>query len=157
MEDNDHLLMRCVKWVEDNKLTPARNPTTFTKRDVGIHAGISTAKWRAMDDARNDRYNACNKLDRLLDSLNDEQRNAAYGRTALHWGCAHNRHSYVELKMFRAIPSSEYIAQVVVVTKQCVKMLDALLDDFNVLDKWDNTDVFNFLTNPDADIELEKK
>lgn len=48
VQQNSHLLQRSVEFIHTNKLTPALNPTTFTRRDVGIHAGISTPKWRAL-------------------------------------------------------------------------------------------------------------
>lgn len=151
IEKNGHLLQKAIEFYTVNNLTPARNPTTFTRRDVGIHAGISTKKWRAGCD---DRGAVAWRLNKLLDKLNAAQRKKAYGRAALHWGCVHNRDSYVELKMFRAIPTAAHVDMCLLVTKQCIKMLDALIDDIEVFATWDGTDVFNFITNPDAVVEV---
>lgn len=117
--DNGSLLLKSLEFVNDNGLTPALNPTTFTRRDVGIHAGISTPNIRKNNGVRR----IAGILDGILCSLNDKQKKELYGRTALHWGGAQGRDGYIEVKVFRAIPTVEHVATVTKVTQQIVKLV----------------------------------
>lgn len=115
-------LRQSVEFMRKNNLTPALNPTTFTRRDVGIHAGISSPAMLACHD----KYELCSRLNRALLSLNDKQRVKVYGRSALHWGGAHNRRAYFEIKVFKAIPTVEHVKMVERVTINIVKLMDYL-------------------------------
>lgn len=123
------LLCKSVQFMADSGLTPALNPTTFTCRDVGIHAGISTPKFRKA--GRDTAYTAVCALDRIIQSLNRAQKEEVYGRSALLWGGAHFRHSYVEIKVFRAIPEVEYVKRVAAVAVRMTTLLDWCLDHPN--------------------------
>ena len=139
---NGHLLTHCLGFIHKKELTPALNPTTFTCRDVGIHAGISTAKWRDAD--YNAQSKAVRKLADILYQLTDKQMDELYGRHELHWETAHNRYTYVELKMFRAIPELERVNGYIDVTIRCTKLLDWCLD--NPTTKLTNAQVYNYLS-----------
>lgn len=139
---NGHLLTHCLEFINKKQLTPALNPTTFTCRDVGIHAGISTAKWRS---ATHDKQSSSvYKLSAILYQLSDEQMDELYGRHELHWETAHDRYTYVELKMFRAIPTLERVNGYIDVTIRCTKLLDWCLD--NPTTKLTNEQVYNYLS-----------
>lgn len=139
---NGHLLTRCLEFISKKKLTPALNPTTFTCRDVGIHAGISTAKWRGTEYGK--QYSSARKLAGILYQLSDEQMDELYGRHELHWETAHKRDGYVELKMFRAIPQLERVNGYIDVTIRCTKLLDWCLD--NPTTELTNAQVYNYLS-----------
>ena len=146
VQQNSHLLQRSVEFIHANKLTPALNPTTFTRRDVGIHAGISTPKWRALRAEQN--YNRAdsvvNKLAHMLDNLSSQQKDELYGRHQLYWGTANNRHSYVELKMFRAIPEADRVSGYIDVAIRCTQLLDWCID--NKGKKLTQEQTYNFLS-----------
>lgn len=142
VEKNGHLLARCVDFIHETGLTPALNPTTFTCRDVGVHAGISTARWRSASYEA--QYISTGKLAGILYQLTDEQMDELYGRHELHWDTAHKREGYVELKMFRAIPESERINGYIDVTIRCTKLLDWCLD--NPTTKLTDEQVHNYLS-----------
>lgn len=127
---NGHLLQRTLDFMEKEALKPALNPTTFTRRDVGIHAGISTKKYRSADERA--RYSACARLATVLDSLTKNEKEELYGRSALHWGTAHQRNGYIEIKVFRAIPESERVRKYITTTIQMTKLLDFLIDNKGV-------------------------
>lgn len=130
VQAGEALLVKTLRFVHENGLVPALNPTTFTMRDVGIHAGISTPKFR---QARAVRGDATRKLNAALLSLNDDQRIALYGRDELHWGGANNRDSYVEVKTFRAIPTVEHALLVSAVASRIPDLLDFFLDHPNAV------------------------
>lgn len=137
----DALLVKTVKFVHDNKLVPALNPTTFTRRDVGIHAGISTPKLR-----KGGYGYAVQNLNRIILSLTDKQQDELYGRHIQHWGGAHDRRSYVEIKVFRAIPEIEHVEKVAQVAARMTQLLDYLIDHQGV-DKLKNA--YEFLSGKD--------
>lgn len=139
---NGHLLAHCLEFISKKNLTPARNPTTFTCRDVGIHAGISTAKWRSAE--RDKQSSSVYKLSGILYQLSRNQMDELYGRHELHWATAHNRYTYVELKMFRAIPELERVNGYIDVTIRCAKLLDWCLD--NPTTKLTDDQVYNYLS-----------
>lgn len=140
--ENGHLLTHCLEFISKKNLTPALNPTTFTCRDVGIHAGISTTKWReAGYDAQR---TSTRKLSSILYQLSDVQMDELYGRHELYWDTAHNRSTYVELKMFRAIPELERVNGYIDVTIRCTKLLDWCLD--NPTTELTNAQVYNYLS-----------
>ena len=122
-------LEQAIKFIHDNKLVPALNPTTFTRRDVGCHAGVSTAKYRALGDGA---YRICQRLNAILINLTDEQKKTLYNRTALLWGGAHARRGYIEIKTFRAVPEVEAVQKYIRVTGQIVKLVDILIDNQNL-------------------------
>lgn len=142
IKENGHLLAHCLEFISEKQLTPALNPTTFTCRDVGIHAGISTAKWRAAD--YNAKSKSSRKLAAMLYQLSAKQMDELYGRHELHWETAHNRNTYVELKMFRAIPKLERVNGYIDVTIRCTKLLDWCLD--NPTTKLTDDQVYNHLS-----------
>lgn len=117
-------LQKSVEFMRDSKLTPALNPTTATRRDVGIHAGISSAKQRASNGR-----GYIDSLCRILGSLNNAQMDELYGRHVLHWGTAHDRNKYIELKMFKAIPEVDRIKTYVAVVGRIIKLMDFLIDN----------------------------
>lgn len=133
-------LRASVQFMKDQGLTPALNPTTFTRRDVGIHAGISSPKMLASD-----KYSLCRRLNEALLSLNSKQRIAVYGRDQLHWGGAHCRNNYFEIKVFRAIPTMEHVDLVERTTMNIVKLMDFLADNPNAAPSADA--VFKFLSS----------
>lgn len=149
MLKNKHLLQKSVEFIRRNKLTPALNPTTFTRRDVGIHAGISTPKFRAAK--YDDKTNAVHKLHVMLNSLTSQQRVELYGRHALHWGTANMRTEYVELKMFKAIPEVDRVKGYIDVTIRCVHLLDWCLD--NPKKRLDRDQVYAYLSGDTAVID----
>lgn len=136
-------LLKAVTYIKENGLTPALNPTTYTRRDVGIHAGISTPKWNKCAD----QYHVALRLAAALEKLSTEQRDEVYGRHMLYWGTAHQKGTYIELKMFKAIPTIEHVNKVVAVTGQCVKLLDMLIDDPNLNPS--QAQVYKFLSSTD--------
>ena len=124
-------LEAAIQFIHDAGLKPALNPTTFTRRDVGCHAGVSTAKFRVMGGGR---WNAATasvveRLDKILLSLSDKQRAAVYNRSALHWGGCNHRGSYIEVKTFKAVPTIEAVQKYIRVSNQIVKLVDLLIDD----------------------------
>lgn len=138
-------LLQTVKFIHEAKLTPALNPTTYTRRDVGIHAGISTPKWNKLKgDAK---HEVGRRMAALLSNLTDNQKTELYGRHKLYWGTANVRAKYIELKQFKAIPTVEHVETVVRVTCQCVKLLDMLIDDPNLTPTQEQ--VYKFLSSTD--------
>ena len=127
VEQNGHLLQRAVEFINEKQLTAAGNCTTFTKRDIGIHAGISSAKFRAMGVYA--KSAVIERMAAVLNSLNHDERMELYGRTALHWGTASNRSTYVELKMFKSTTNVEQIKGYIKVVKKCIEMMDLFIDD----------------------------
>lgn len=127
MLKNKHLLLKCVEFVHRAKMTPALNPTTFTRRDVGIHAGISTPKFRSATYMQ--KVDAVYALSAILGKLSVAQKKEIYGRSALHWGTAYLRETYVELKMFKAIPEVAHVKRCIGVTVRCIDLLDWCLDN----------------------------
>lgn len=124
---NGSMLENTVKFVKAQKMTPALNPTTYSRRDVGIHAGISTEKFRKAEyDAK---YSATKRLDKIILSLSDKQKNELYGRSALHWGGAHYRETYIEVKVWKAIPDLEHVQKTVACAIRMTQLLDYLLDN----------------------------
>lgn len=134
-------LRQSVQFVKDNGLTPALNPTTFTRRDVGIHAGISTPNIRKGGE----HYDLSRRLNACLLSLNSKQRVAVYGRSELHWGGCQARTGYIEVKTFRAIPTLEHIDLVEKTTLNIVKLLKYL--EANPAAKPSPDGVFKFLSS----------
>lgn len=128
----ESLLVKTLQFVEEKGLKPALNPTTFTRRDVGIHAGISTPKLR-----KGDYGTAVRRLDKIIQGLTHAEMDELYGRHVLHWGGAHDRHSYVEIKVFRAIPELAHVQKVALVAARMAVLLDYLIDHPNV-NKLDN-------------------
>lgn len=123
-------LEAALKFVMDEGLKPALNPTTFTQRDVGCHAGISTPAFRAMD--RNGQSRIVNRLNAALTCLTKEQRVVVYNRPELLWGGANLRTGYAEIKTFRAVPTLEAVQKYVRVAGQIVKLMDILIADPNL-------------------------
>lgn len=136
-------LQKTVEFYRDEELTPALNPTTASRRDVGIHAGISTPKSR-----KGDPYGYSARLSGILADLTAKQKDELYGRHVLHWGYANARRDYIELKMFRAIPDVDQIKVYVTVVAQCVKLLDFLIDNPNVKSL---SNTYDFLSGKDAE------
>lgn len=141
------LLVETVKFVHAKGLVPSLKPTTFTCRDVGIHAGISTPAYRK---AVADGYYNVNLRGycAILKSLDPKQMDELYGRHVLHWGTAHARESYVEIKVFRAIPEVEYVEKVAAVACRMAKLLDYCLAHPNT-SKLKNA--YEFLRGDDAE------
>lgn len=149
-------LQQTIEFVEREGMKPARNPTTFTKRDVGIHAGLSTPKQRALGDGA--LRELCVKLSRALgehceygDNENKyeptkEQKELLYGRSELYWGSANARHKYIELKMFRAIPETERIKGYIQVVARVAKLVDWWIDNPEVANI---SNSFEFLSGQD--------
>lgn len=142
--DGNSTLQKTVEFYRDSKITPALNPTTASRRDVGIHAGISTAKSRKLRE----QYEIGGRLSRILSDLTKTQMDELYGRHTLHWGTANARQKYIELKMFRAIPEVDQIKVYIGVVAQCTKLLDFLIDNPNV-NALSNT--YAFLSGKDAE------
>lgn len=145
---NGHLLLKCVEFIHHSKLTPALNPTTFTRRDVGIHAGISTPKFRSATYGQ--KADAVCALSAILNNLSVEQKKELYGRSALYWGTAHLRESYVELKMFKAIPEVAHVQHCIDVTVRCIDLLDWCLD--NPYKKLNREQGYNYLSGKTNEI-----
>ena len=143
VQAGESTLLRTVKYIHKAKLTPALNPTTYTRRDVGIHAGISTPKWNKLKVEV--QYTVVKRMAALLDNLDDAQKTELYGRHKLYWGTANRKGKYVELKQFKAIPTVKHVEKVIRVTCQCVKLLDMLIDDANFSP--DRTQVYKFLSS----------
>lgn len=142
------LLVQTLKFIHDNGLKPALNPTTFTKRDVGIHAGISTPLYRKkMAEGRYYDVNLRGYCS-ILSSLTPKQMDEVYGRHTLHWGTAHARNSYVEIKVFRATPEVEYVEKVAAVACRMAKLLDFCLEHPNTSKL---TNAYEFLRGDDAE------
>lgn len=151
IEKDGALLVKAVQFIKDKGLTPALNPTTFTRRDVGIHAGISTEKYRTA--SCDERYAAVGLLAGILDKLAVEQKKELYGRSALHWGTASYRNTYVELKMFRAIPEVERVQGYVEVVKRCTVLLDMCIDNPQL--KMTGNEVYTFLSGNEVATKQE--
>lgn len=137
-------LQKTVEFYRDNKITPALNPTTASRRDVGIHAGISSPKSRKA----NANYPLADRMSGVLSSLTKKQMEELYGRSTLHWGTANARREYIELKMFRAIPEVDKIKVYIGVVAQCVVLMDWLLDNPNVKEI---SNAYDFLSGKDAE------
>lgn len=138
------MLRQSVQFMKDEGLNPALNPTTFTRRDVGIHAGISSPKMLACAD----KYGLCRRLDKALLSLSKDQRVKVYGRHELLWGGAHNRTGYFEIKVFRAIPTVDHVNLVERTTMNIVKLMDYLVDNPKAAPSADAVSKFLSSTRP---------
>lgn len=125
MLKNGSGLLRSIKFYDAQKLKPALNPTTFTKRDVGIHIGVSTPKSRMGGGG----YDLSRRLDGILTSLTNKQMDDCYGRHVLHWGTANARQGYIEFKMFRAIPTIEHVTRVQHIAAKLAELVDLLIDN----------------------------
>lgn len=134
-------LQQTVEFINDAGLDASTVPSTFTCRDIGIHAGISTPKSRAGCVAAQVRT-----LSNILFDLDNAQMRELYGRTALHWGTTKDRISYVELKMFKSVTDVDKIKGYIQVVAQCATLLDFLIDNPNVK-KLKNT--YAFLSGAD--------
>lgn len=127
------MLHASLKFIEANKLTPALNPTTFTRRDVGIHFGISTSRSRKLKGARYQSgtglYELSDRLSNILATLGQKQMDECYGRHQQHWGFCTPRDTYIEFKMCRAIPTLAHVQQLERVAVKCAELMDLLIDN----------------------------
>ena len=140
---------RTLQFFADNKLTCATNPTCFTCRDIGIHAGLSTPATRALGDGL---WQVTSRLDRILLSLNDKQRKKLYGRTELHWEAAHDRGTYIELKMFKSVPDLDVARGFLQVIQRVGVLADFLIANPEVR-SINNT--YEFLSGEDAEPRID--
>ncbi len=145
---DESLLERTLQFIEDNGIVPALNPTTYTKRDVGCHMGISTKKSRAAGVDKS--YELAQKLSKVLESLTNEQCDELYGRHALHWGTANSRGTYIELKMCKAIPHIERVRGYARLAAKCCELLDFFIDN----PKAKVTNGYEFLSGKSDKIEV---
>lgn len=141
-------LMDTLHFIENSKFTVAKNPTTFTMRDVGIHANISTKKFRDLtkhDQSRYDGegYRVTAALNELLMMESDAQREELYGRSRMYWGCANCRGKYIELKLFRSSADVKKVTGYVNVVSRIITLLDYLIDNPK---KRNVVDVYGFLS-----------
>lgn len=132
VDANTHLLEQTVRYVHEQGMKPALNPTTFTRRDVGIHAGISTPRLR--DGTI--KGGTVQRLDDIIQSLSQKERTDVYGRSKLLWGGAFLRGGYggrgtpyVEIKTFKAIPEVDRVQRYITTVKQMIVLLEWLHDN----------------------------
>lgn len=117
------LLRATVQFFADNDMVPAKNPTTFSRRDVGIHVNISTPKKRKSYDGYWGADPVLNKVNKALSSITRDQHDELYGRHDMHWGYGNNRGKYWEFKLFRSLPTLDRITTVETVTKNLLKLI----------------------------------
>lgn len=138
-------LQQTLEFVHDAGLTSALNPTTYTRRDVGIHAGLSTPAFRKYEG---DKYTLAKRLTEVLGRRCDDyygdgngkskyeptakQMDELYGRSKLYWGSAHIKADYIELKMFKSIPDVERIKGFIQVVARIAKLVDFMIENPNV-------------------------
>lgn len=126
VEAGNCTLLQTVEFIRDQGLKPALNPTTFSCTDVGIHGGLSTPKYRKY---RRQQDNVCPRLSDILKKLNKAHKIELFGRHELHWGYAHPRNGYIELKLFKAIPEVERVIGYIQVTMRMAALVDYLIDN----------------------------
>lgn len=136
-------LQQTLEFVHDAGLKSALNPTTYTRRDVGIHAGLSTPAYRAYGG---NKYELVRKLTKVLGTSCDcdygeeksdyeptaAQKDELYGRHKLYWGSSHVKGAYIELKMFKAIPDIDRIKGYIKVVERVAKLVDFFIANPNV-------------------------
>lgn len=125
-------LRETIQFFADNNLTPAKNPTTYSRRDVGMHVNISTPKKRK---SKSDYYNdpVLDKVNTALQSLTNDQHDELYGRHEMHWGYGNNRGKYWEFKLFRSIPTLDRLNTVEKVTAGILVLIDYYEQNPNAL------------------------
>lgn len=129
-------------FMRDNGLKQANNPTTYTKRGIGMHVNISTPKSRKQG-IRNGAT-----LCEWLQSLGKAKETELFGRYQRHWSLAQNRGTWIEFKCFLSTDNREAVDRYVQIALKFCELIDYQIDGGKK-----PTNLYEFLSGKDDQLK----
>lgn len=121
-EDGSTAFQQYCKFLKDNAIEQAMNPTTYTRRAIGMHVNISTPLSRK----KGIKYATSDALCADL-GMGEKEEIELFGRYQRHWSLASARGPMMEFKMFASTSDTSVIEKYMEVAKRLPALIDAYI------------------------------
>lgn len=133
-------------FLQKNKLKQSNEPTTYSRRAIGMHVNISTPKSRK--SGRQNGHIICT----WLNTLSKNEQIELFGRYQQHWSLAQNRETWIEFKCFHSTDDKKAFDGYVQVALRFVDLIDFSIDNKGKAP----TNLYAFLSGKDEALKVGK-